>query len=62
MLTDEVKANILVLKSKFTDSVTNVRKNKLWADIAESVNAVGVAHRTTQEIRDEWKDLTSATK
>ena len=62
VLTEEVEANIFVLKSKFTDSVTNVRKNKIWADIAASVNAVGVAHRTTQEVRDKWKNLTSAAK
>ena len=38
---------MFVLKSKFTDSadsVTNARKNKIWADITAAVNAVGVAN------------------
>ena len=44
VLTEEVEENMFVLKSKFTDSVTNARKNKIWADITAAVNAVGVAN------------------
>ena len=46
VLTEEVEQNIAILKSKFTDSVTNAKKNKIWTEITAAVNAVGVARRT----------------
>ena len=62
ILTEEVEANISTLRSKFTDSVTNSRKNKIWCEITAAVNSVGVASRTVQEVRDKWKNLTSTAK
>ena len=38
------------------------KKNLVWEDIAAAVNAVGVALRTTQEIKDKRKNLQSAAK
>ena len=62
VLTEEVEQNIAMLKSKFTDNVTNAKKNKIWAEITAAVNANGVAKRTAQEVRGKWKNLTSAAK
>lgn len=62
VLTEKVEGNICILKSKFTDSVTNAKTNKIWADITAAVNAIGVAYKATQEVRDKWKNLTSAAK
>ena len=62
VLTEEVEQNISILKSKFTDNVTNAKKNNIWAEITAAVNAVGVAKRTAQEVRDKWKNVTSAAK
>ena len=57
-----MEQNIAIFKSKFTDIVTNAEKNKTWAQITASGSAVGVAKRTTQEVTDKWKNLTSAAK
>ena len=48
-----------ILQSKFTTSVTNAKKDKIWEEITEAVNAVDVTAKTTQEVRDKWKNLQS---
>ena len=34
----------------------------MWKKIAEAVNAVGVAMRTTAEVREKWRNLHSQAK
>ena len=62
VLTEKYEGNMEILQSKFTNSVTNAKKNLVWEDIASAVNAVGVALRTTQEIKDKWKNIQSTAK
>ena len=62
ILTSKVEENLDVLQSKFTNSVTNQRKNKIWDDITREINAVGVANRTSHEVKEKWKNLTSSAK
>ena len=62
ILTRKVEENLDVLQSKFTNSVTNQRKNKIWDDITREINAVGVANRTSHEAKEKWKNLTSSAK
>ena len=62
VLTEKFEENMEILQSKFTNSITNTKKNKIWEAIAEAVNAVGVTARTTQEVRDKWKNLHSSAK
>ena len=62
VLTENFKENMEIPQSKFTNSVTNAKKNRIWEEISEAVNAVGVAERSTQEVRDKWKNLQSHAK
>ena len=62
LLTEKVEISLSVIKSRFTDSVTNHKKNEIWADITAAINALGVENRTVQEVRDKWKNLTSNAK
>ena len=62
VLTEKYEENIEILQSKFTNSVTNAKKNKVWEEIAAAVNAVGVTLRTTQEVKDKWKNLQCTAK
>ncbi|XP_066022518.1 nuclear apoptosis-inducing factor 1-like [Pocillopora verrucosa] len=62
VLTEIFKENMDILQSKFTNSITNAKKNKIWEEISEAVNAVGVTARSTQEVRDKWKNLQSHAK
>ena len=62
VLTEKYEENIEILQSKFTNSVTNAKKNKVWDEIATAINAVGVTLRTTQEVKDKWKNLQCTAK
>ena len=60
--TAQVEEIVHVLQCKFTDSVTNAKKNGTWVEITAAVNAVAVAKRKTQEVRNKWENVTSAVK
>jgi hypothetical protein len=62
ILTSKVEENLDIIQSKFTNSVTNQRKNKIWDNITKEVNAIGVASRTTHEGKEKWKNRTSSAK
>ena len=62
VLTENVEENLDLIPSKFSNNVTNAKKNTAWLEITEAVNAVGVAYRTAQEVRNKWKNLTSTAK
>ena len=62
LLTDKVEENISLIQSKLTNSVTNKHKIQIWKEITDAVNAVGVANRTVQEVKDKWKNLQSIAK
>lgn len=61
-LMDKVEENLTVLNSKFTNTITNQRKNKIWQDIADAVNSVGNEKRTVKEVKDKWKNVQSIAK
>ena len=44
-----------ILQSKFT----NKNANKIWEEKAAAVSSVGVTARTTQEVREKWRNLQS---
>lgn len=62
VLTDQVEKNLEVIQSKLTNNITNKKKNKIWEEITAAVNAVANSKRTTQEIKDKWKNLTCKAK
>ena len=60
ILTETVEENFL--QSKFTNSVTNLKKKQVWLEITAAVNAVGVDKRTETEVHEKWKYLHSPAK
>ena len=62
ILTEKVEENLSIIQSKLTNSVTNQKKNEIWCKIADAVNAVGVARRTTTEVRENGKIYTHRPK
>ena len=65
VLTEKVEEKLDLIRFqifRYSDSVTNAKKNAAWLEITEAVNAVGVAYRTAQEVRDKCKNLTSTAK
>lgn len=62
IITDNVKKNLDLIQSKLTNAVTNKKKQMLWEEITQAVNAVGTAKRTVTEVKDKWKNLHSIAK
>ena len=62
LLTSKVQKNLDVLQSKLTNAITNQKKNKIWDNINNEINAIGVANRTASEIKEKCKNLTSSAK
>ena len=63
-ITEKVEQNIdiNIIQSKLTNSITNKRKQGIWASITAEVNANGVAERSVQDIKDKWKNMSSLAK
>ena len=45
-----------IIQSKLTNNITNRKKNEVWQEITDAVNAVGMAGRTVAEMKEEWKN------
>jgi hypothetical protein len=62
LLTELVERNIDIINSKLTNSITNEKKKKLWDDITMQVNALGIAYRTTKDIKTKWNNMHQTAK
>ena len=61
-ITEKVEENLDVIQSKLTNSITNKKKQEIWAKITAEVNSIGVAERSVQDIKDKWKNMHSLAK
>ena len=61
-ITGKVEENLDVIQSKLTNSITNKKKQEIWAKITAEVNSIGVAERSVQDIKDKWKNMHSLAK
>ncbi|XP_071162853.1 myb/SANT-like DNA-binding domain-containing protein 4 [Mytilus edulis] len=62
ILQTEVEKHYAVIKEKHSTSTTNLEKNRVWNNITNKINALGVANRTQKEVRDKWRNLTVKAK
>ena len=46
-----------VLSAKHSNEITQKAKDKIYREIATEVNAIGVAERSIQSIKDKWQTL-----
>lgn len=49
--------NIDIIRDKFSSTLTNKKKNEMWQAICDRVNALGVAKRTPNDIREKWRAM-----
>lgn len=54
-LVDHIETNVQLIRSRLSDTVTNMKKSKCWAEISKNLNAVGVSRRTTEQVKRNWK-------
>jgi len=59
VLMEKVEENLSLIQSKFSNIVTNQKKMKCGKKIADALNAVGVAMRTTAKVCENWGNLHS---
>ena len=57
LLTELVEKNIEIINSKFSNTVTNEKKKKIWENITIQINALGIANRTAKEIKTKWINM-----
>ena len=51
-----------LVDSKFTNQITNVKKNKVWREVQMKVNALGVASRSVPEVKNKWNNMIQKAK
>ena len=62
LLVDLVEKNLPTLRGKFSSTVTNIRKQKIWQDITSQLNSLGYEKRTAMEVREKWQNMTQNAK
>ncbi|XP_069064417.1 nuclear apoptosis-inducing factor 1-like [Pleurodeles waltl] len=62
VLTEECCLHHEVLFGKAAMSVPDSEKKKICLNIQSKINAIGVSHRSIEEVRKRWYDLRSTTK
>ena len=62
LLVDLVEKNLPTLRGKFSSTVTNIRKQKIWQDITSQLNSLGYEKRTAVEFREKWRNMTQNAK
>ena len=62
LLVDLVEKNLPTLRGKFSSTVTNVRKQKIWQDITSQLSRLGYEKRTAVEVRKKWRNMTQNAK
>ena len=62
LLVDLVEKNLPTLRGKFSSTVTNIRKQKIWQDITSQLNSLGYEKRTAVEVREKWRNMTQNAK
>ncbi|KAK2551329.1 t-SNARE domain-containing protein 1 [Acropora cervicornis] len=62
LLLTVAEENINIIKSKFTNAITNKNKNKVWEEITDQVNSLGVCKRSVTEIKEKWRGMFSSAK
>ena len=49
--------NLEVLRGKFSNNLTNKRKNEVWKSISDRANSLGVASRSVKEVKEKWRAM-----
>ena len=62
LICDAAEQNLSVIKSKFSSTLTNKNKTKVWEDITARVNSLGVCLGSVAEVKDKWGGMVSTAK
>ena len=59
---EKAEENINVIKSKFSSTLTNKNKSRVWEDITNKVDALGVCKRDVMDVKEKWRSMVSSAK
>ena len=59
---EAAEENLDVIKSKFSNVLSNNNKTKVWEDITNKVNSLGVCLCTVAEVKEKWRGMVSTAK
>lgn len=62
LLFEVAEQHLDITKTKFTLTMTNKSKTKVWKEITGRVNSLSVCKRTAQQVKDKWPGMASRVK
>ena len=62
LLCELAEENLEVIRSKFSSTLSNANKKKVWEEITDKVNSLGVCLRSVQEVKDKWRRMVGNAK
>ena len=57
---EEGEENLSIIKSKFSSTLSNKNKSRVWEEITSKVNALGVCKRSVAEVKEKWRGMLSS--
>lgn len=60
VLVKHVRKHAKQLQGRWTNKKQLQKRRKVWLEVAEAVNAVGVEERTVDEVKTKWKKCRKA--
>ena len=58
----EAEENLSIIKSKFSSTLSNKNKSRVWEEITSKVNALGVCKRSVVEVKEKWRGMLSSAR
>ena len=62
VILESAEENIDIIKSKFSSTLTNKNKIKIWEQITDRVNSLGICKRSVMEVKEKWRGMVSNAK
>ena len=62
LLCELAEENLEVIRSKFSSTLSNANKKKVWEEITDKVNSLGVCLRSVQEVKDKLRGMVGNAK
>ena len=59
---EEAEENLSIIKSKFSSTLSNKNKSRVWEKITSKVNALGVCKRSVAEVKERWRGMVSSAR
>ena len=62
LILETAEENMSIIRSKFSNTVTNQNKTKVWEEITTRVYSLGVCKRNVEEVKEKWRGMVTTVK